>query len=261
MNLLYFGSAGRQLFGAYHAPGTATAGRGAALLCPPWGPEYFVSHGIFRRLAVRLSNVGYHVLRFDYYGTGDSAGERHDGDLATWQDDGSAAIDELKDISGEAAVVVVGVRLGAVIGWRLAVSRPEVRSLVMWDPVISGSDYLLELKASQAEIDRWSLGRRPIGQSADGGEELLGMPLPPAMRSTIGAITPAEYRLPTAARVSIFYSDDLEGKDTLHGALQAGGTPFHAETMTGQTPWRVDESIGTRQVPLSVLERMVEVLH
>jgi pimeloyl-ACP methyl ester carboxylesterase len=257
MTLLFFGDAGRQLFGAYHPPAGQVAVRGAAVLCAPWGPEYFVSHRTFRRLAIRLSEVGYHVLRFDYYGTGDSAGERDEGDLASWQADAALAVEELKDISQESRIALFGVRLGAVVAWRLAREREDVRSVVMWDPVFSGSGYLKELAATQSEVDRWSLSppRRGSGRVS---EELLGTPLSPAMRNSIQSVTPDEFRGTTAARVSIFFSDEQQGTE-LHHALRAAGTPFHTETMFGQTPWREDTLLHG-QVPSAVIERMVEVV-
>ncbi len=257
MNLLFFGDAGRQLFGAYHPPATGANVRGAAVLCPPWGPEYFVSHRTFRRLATRLSEVGYHVLRFDYYGTGDSAGDRHEGDLATWQADALIAVDELRDISQESQISLFGVRLGAVVAWRLARARADVRAVVMWDPVFSGAAYLKELMAAQAEVDRWSLTPpRRRGAVPDG---LLGTPLSPAMRRSIEDVTPMEFHASTGARVSVFFSDQHADNEVLHRTLRAAGTPFHTETMPGQTPWREDTLL-RGQVPNAVLERMVEVV-
>ena len=163
MNLLFFGSTSRPLFGAYHTPPASVAGRGAALLCPPWGQEYLVSHRIFRRLAVRLSESGYHVLRFDYFGTGDSAGEREDGDLGSWQEDAAAAVEELRDMSGFPTVAAFGIRLGAVVAWRLASERLDVNTAVLWDPVVNGTEYVRELLAAQAATDRWSV--TPIRRS------------------------------------------------------------------------------------------------
>lgn len=261
MSLLLFGETGRQLLGAYHAP-SATAGvRGGAVLCPPWGPEYLASHRIYRRLAVRLSESGYHVLRFDYYGTGDSAGAREEGDLETWCADASAAVDELRDMSGCTAITVFGVRLGAVVGWRLTQARSDVHTVVLWDPVVDGRQYVRDLVAAQAEIDRWSLWPRRVRPAADGSLDLLGFPLTPAMRQSVEAVAATEFRKPTNARVQVFYSDVLRpGRDGLHAALRAAGTPFHVEAMPGQTPWREDETVGTGGLPLLVLERMVAVL-
>lgn len=260
MNLLFFGSSGRQLFGAYHTPPVTVPGRGAALLCPPWGQEYLVSHRIFRRLAVRLSESGYHVLRFDYYGTGDSAGDREDGDLTSWQEDAAVALDELRDMSGFASVAVFGIRLGAVVAWRLAMTRKDVHTVVLWDPVVHGKEYVREMIAAQAETDRWSLTPMRRRAAADTVQDLLGFPLTLGMRTTIEAIRPESFAPPATAHVKLFYSDSLPGQDALHDALRATGTPFHAETIRGQTPWREDEGIGAGGLPVLVLERMVEIL-
>ena len=260
MNLLFFGSTSRQLFGAYHTPPATVAGRGAALLCPPWGQEYLVSHRIFRRLAVRLSESGYHVLRFDYYGTGDSAGEREEGDLTSWQDDAAVALEELRDMSGFATVATFGIRLGSVVAWRLASSRSDVHTTVLWDPVVNGTEYVRELNAAQAEIDRWSLTPVRRTASAEGVQDLLGFPLTTAMRHSIEAVGPDTFTQPTKAHVKLFYSDTRPGQEALHEALHAAGTPFHAEIIPGQTPWREDEDIGAGKLPVLVLERMVEIL-
>ena len=258
MNLLFFGSSPRQLLGAYHAPSQDVPAKGAAVLCPPWGPEYVVSHRILRRLATRLSDSGYHVLRFDYYGTGDSAGERVEGDLTTWYDDASAAVDELRDLSGYPTVSVYGIRLGAVIGWRLALRRDDVRSVVMWDPVINGAAYVNELRATQAEIDRWILSPAR-SHTSDGVLEVLGFPLTTTMRGTIEAIRPEEFGQPTGARVTVFYSDESEVQERLQQAFETGRTVSRTETIPGQTPWRDDARIGAGSFPHLAIERMAEL--
>jgi alpha/beta superfamily hydrolase len=258
MNLLFFGSSNRQLFGAYHAPLKAVAARGAALLCPPWGPEYFVSHRVLRRLATRLSDSGYHVLRFDYYGTGDSAGRRTDGDLVSWCDDASIAADELRDMSGYETLATFGIRLGAVIAWRLAQQRSDIHKIVMWDPVVKGARYLSDLVRAQAAIDRWSLERPRSRLSANGTLDLLGCPLTPAMRVSIEGVRPAEFQRPIQAQVTVFNSDSLPERAQLVRALEIGGTGFRLEETSGLT-WREDDAQFTGTLPHAVLERMVEV--
>jgi uncharacterized protein len=260
VNLLYFGASGRQLFGAYHMPPASAPARGAALLCPPWGQEYLVSHRIFRRLAVRLSESGYHVLRFDYYGTGDAAGDRDEGNLDSWLEDAATAAEELRDMSGFSTLAAFGVRLGAAVAWRLATSRTDVHTTVLWDPVVHGRAYMKELQRAQEELDRWRLTPTRRQKSEDGSMELLGFPVTVGMRETIEAISPTTYGAPTRTQVKLFYSEASPQHQELQHALHAAGTPYHAETILGQTPWREDEAIGARGMPVLVLERMVEIL-
>lgn len=263
MTFFFFGSADRQLFGAYHASQTSVPERGAAVLCPPWGPEYIASHRVLRRLATMLSERGYHVLRFDYFGTGDSGGSREDGDMDTWYADAAAAVDELRDMSGIATVTVFGIRLGAAIAWRLAVGRGDVDAVVMWDPVLDGTRYIETLVGAQHEIDRWWLSRRQprhaSNLSAD-AIDLLGFPLTQAMRQSVAVIKADDYRQPTRAHVFVFFSDNDPAAAVLQQTFQAAGTTVVMETMAGQTPWREDEGGVTGQMPFPMLERMVEVV-
>ena len=48
------------------------------VVCPPLGPEYFNSYRSLRHLADRLAENGVSALRFDYDGTGNSAGQDED---------------------------------------------------------------------------------------------------------------------------------------------------------------------------------------
>src|SRR6185503_9888104 len=70
---------------------------------------------------------GLSMLRFDYSGTGSSAGRFEDGTLALWLEEALAILDQLTD--GE--VIVVGSSMGGWIALHLALLRPDrVRALV-----------------------------------------------------------------------------------------------------------------------------------
>jgi len=258
MNLFFFGTTERQLFGAYHAPAAAAPARGAALLCPPWGPEYFAAHRTLRQLASRLATSGFHVLRFDYYGTGDSAGERDEGDLASWVEDAGVALQELQDVSGDSRISVFGMRLGAVAASRLARSRAaQVGTVVLWDPVVDGKAYLRELHSAQKEIDRWSL--TPRSAVSYPPAELLGTPLTPAMTASIERVTLDNFRELGTPRVRVFLSDEQPGNQALCGMLRASGTQLRTETVAGQTPWR-EETLMQGLVPNLAVEWLVEAV-
>jgi len=260
MNLLFFGDSNRQLFGAYHAPSSSSVpARGAMILCPPWGPEYFISHRILRRLAERLSDSGCHVLRFDYFGTGDSAGEREDGDLTSWCEDASLAVDELRDMSGFENVTAIGIRLGAVVGWRLAQQRPDICAVSMWDPVVDGAQYVRELIEAQQEIDRWSLTCAKPRASKARVLNLIGYPLTSAMRSSIEAVETDEFTRPTKSRITLFQSSSSPDRPLLSRALQAASNTVQFELVPEHTSWLENDNFAAGGLPYATVERMVEL--
>ena len=78
MKPIFFGDSKRKLYGVYAPPTGASRRSHAVLLCYPGLQEYGTSHWSFRRLSAMLAREGHHVLRFDYFGTGDSAGNVED---------------------------------------------------------------------------------------------------------------------------------------------------------------------------------------
>src|SRR6476620_8559273 len=93
----FFGDAARQLYGVYHAP-EGRAREAGVVLCNPGPQEYRHTHWAFRKLAGMLARAGFHVLRFDYFATGDSAGRDDEGSLDQWVLDVATAARELTDL-------------------------------------------------------------------------------------------------------------------------------------------------------------------
>jgi pimeloyl-ACP methyl ester carboxylesterase len=133
---LYFGPGDQQLFGVYEPARQGDRASRAAVLCNPVGNEYIHAHRTMRNLASRLSKAGYHVLRFDYYGTGDSAGDSDKGNPDRWCDDIGVAMSELRDMTGATKITLIGLRLGANLAARVSVRDPlQIESLVLWEPL------------------------------------------------------------------------------------------------------------------------------
>lgn len=112
-----------------------------------------------------LARAGIPVLRFDYYGTGDSAGDISEADTGRWIEDTHAAIEELKDTGNVDKVCVVGLRLGALVASYACSTRKDIEQLVLWDPIISGEAYLEELRY---EIKNQISVRRTNFENSDG---------------------------------------------------------------------------------------------
>jgi uncharacterized protein len=136
MIAFYFGDRQRRLFGVYDpAEGNSIAKRGV-VICHPWGNEHIFAYRTLRHLARQLSQEGVHVLRFDYYGTGDSRGATGEGDCESWCRDVETAMDELRDVTGLTKVGLIGLRLGATLATRVAAQHAhQIDALLLWDPV------------------------------------------------------------------------------------------------------------------------------
>ena len=116
----YFGLPDKPLFGCYHEPRFGNSRKCAVVVCQPVGHEYIYSHRALRQLAVRLSDSGFPVLRFDYYGCGDSHGNAEDGEVCQWLEDIANAISEVRYRARVARVCLVGLRIGASLAMMTA---------------------------------------------------------------------------------------------------------------------------------------------
>lgn len=177
-----FGPPGRQLFGIYHPP-TGPDRRTGVVLCYPCVQEYEHVHWPFRKLAAQLARAGFHVMRFDYWGTGDSSGELEDATPAAWRADITSAVQELKELSGVRTVSLVGLRLGASLALQAANELTDVSGVLLWNPVVKGVIHLRELE--QLEEKRRSWSRQPTPREPN---VLLGYPLAPEARRQVEAL-------------------------------------------------------------------------
>jgi uncharacterized protein len=233
MQLLHFGDPQRPLLGVHHP---AVGDRDAAvLLCPPIGHEQVRSHRALRSLARQLASAGFHVLRFDYTGQGDSAGQPQDGDAAQWQRDARIALEELADLSGARRTAVVGLRLGATIA---ASAGLRVDHLLLWDPVVSGRAHLAELDRMHAAmvVDP----QRFVAPRQVAGDDRIGFLMPAAQRASIAALDLLALPRWSAARVSLFASAVRPADAQLRAALVERGL---SATLTS-----VDEDAGWDQL-------------
>lgn len=168
-----FGS-GASLYGVLSKGGEPPSGR-AALICQPIGEESFRTHFIVRKLVERLAARGIPSLRFDYFGSGDSAGESIEATIARWETDIREACAELRARCGAARVTAIGIRLGAtLLSW--VATELEIEKLVLWDPVQSGADHLAKLREMHASYLRSVRFRRNLRKppAIRGGCQLAG---------------------------------------------------------------------------------------
>ena len=231
---LHFGDPAAPLYGVYHAAAGERADT-AVVLCPPAPQQYMVTHWALRRLATLLAESGVPVLRFDYFGTGDSAGASDAGTLATWVANVGEAREAVRALSGAARTALVGYGMGAVVAWRAsrdAEDRP--RDLVLWDPVVHGARHLDELAAAEAAFAVRLLHFPDYG---DPPHDLGGHPFPPVQRAETAGVNLLEEPLPQATRLHLYVSAESPETEALAERLRAGVRRFtHAHVPDAPAP-------------------------
>jgi len=226
MKSLLFGEASRRLYGVYHPP--AGDKQRAILLCHPAMQEYNESYWMFRRLATLLAAEGHHVLRFDYFGTGNSDGDSDHASPESAVSDVQTAAEALLALSGVSELSLVGLRLGAAYA-ALACSRGlSCQKLVLWEPVIVGTTYVSDLE----ELDtRHNLLLLHAARTRGRRDEILGFPFSRAVRSATEAIDLTRVPL-KSTRVAVFTSAEHAEHRALCDVWTRAGVPTVLRTVS-----------------------------
>jgi alpha/beta superfamily hydrolase len=252
VNPLFFGESGRQLFGMHHPPLARHAAPRSIVLCPTLGQEGIRAHRAFRQLATQLARLGHHALRFDYHGTGDSAGDAEGATLDGWTTDVAAAVSELQDMGGPADVALVGLRFGAVLATRAAASVP-VRELVLWDPVMAGDAYVDDLD----RIIGATTPARAAVTSATGAVGLGGIHVSPPLLAGIRDARLATLPVPRASRVRVQTSREDAAAAALADAWRASGLRCDHAVVPMASGWDDAEAFGGVLLPQQAIAALV----
>jgi len=197
---IWFGSEERPLFGWLHTPAGARA-LGGVVVCPTLGVEAMSAHRAMRELAYGLEQAGYLVLRFDYEGTGDSAGEETDeGLVAAWESSIEAAIALVRQTGAE-RVGLVGFRIGGTLAGSVLQRTAGVDALVLWDPSASGRSFIREQQALKA-MSIGDTSTEGVPELTDGAVEILGSVLSRSVVDALGGIELGDPPGPLAPRRS-----------------------------------------------------------
>jgi uncharacterized protein len=281
MNPFFFGNAVRALYGTYHPPqaraGSDLRGAGGVVLCGPFGVEYMRSHRAFRQLTTLLARAGLHVLRFDYGGTGDSAGEGQDQRLEDWVGDVRTAVEELRETAGIDEVSVVGLRLGAILAVEAA-RTPDtdgpggagipVRHLVLWDPVAEGDAWLREILGGADGVARTaalfdSPGAHAPEGPGNGGEAWVGVSGFPLSRDIFEALRGRVLEgkgLSRGLPVDVVVSADREDYAALNHRLNASGAASSLHVVPSEGNWAEGDAFGSALLPQGIIQALVALL-
>ena len=255
---LFFGPSQRPLFGAYH-PAAQRGDRGV-VLCNPWGEEYLCAHPSLGLLARQLAGAGNHVLRFDYGGTGDSGGMATEGTLKTWRDDLEWALDEIRDLGDVRKIAIVGLRLGGTLAALAAAERKDVDRLVLWDPVVDGSDYVRELLHDPEKVTHSSAHADLARREGREVPEIGGFALTPAMRRGLEEIDGSSFTGPLPATLLVSIHRSAAALRPIVDRLGDCASSLRTEITEDPTIWLGTEEFGAGGMSVNAVRVITEWL-
>lgn len=185
---LWLGAGEQRLYAALHRS-KASSPRLGLVLAPPLLHEQPRSRRLLTELATAFSEAGVPCLRFDYFGTGDSAGAGEQLEFATMRRDLQHAAQALMVGGGVERIGVLAVRGAALPVFSWIRDGGTANLLVLWEPIVDGQGWLAELETRDA-IERRSPKRYSIAAGAQPGVsgddlQLMGYPVSAQLRRDI----------------------------------------------------------------------------
>jgi len=190
-----------------------------------------------------LAADGFHVLRFDYRGYGDSDGEFEDHTIEDHLADTARALSEVEERSNLECGLLCGLRLGATLAAITACRNNRNPSLVLWEPVISGSEYVSEMLKASAFVTRGAQTADELENDIEKGKEVVvrGHILTKGMLRSLKAVNLLESPLPGSGPVMLAYfcsgsQNTPPALLELHRKYAAGGD-INLKPIRGRAPW------------------------
>lgn len=252
----FFGKGEGRRYGVYDEPRADVPGSPAVLVCYPIAGEYMRAHRACRQLANLLTRRGAHVMRFDYFGTGDSPGRSEDGNLETWENDIRSATDELIALSRMEKVRVVGLRLGASLALRVGSDDPRVERVVMWDPIVDGRRYAEELEEKHLAEQRGRGGSDRV----DGTIGVNGFGLSRQVRDQLRTMDLTRHPLNGAPGVRMVVSSERPEWAAMEALLSDRGPHTGYEVVPSDGDWGEADEFGSALIPQQIITSVVERL-
>lgn len=239
------------------------------LLCNPFGQESIRAHRVYRVLGDRLAAAGYDVLRFDYYASGDSAG-----DDAEWNLDGAvadtiAAARELLRRSGASKLSLIGLRLGGNIAALASAGMDHHPAhLILLEPLTDGAQYMQDLERSNADTMAGMFGSRwridPTLRAfnlPDGATEVLGFSLGTAARAQIARRIDAGQAWPGKARHTFVLARDVGAFEAWVAHRDSTASPnIRVAPSDSDIDWATNSALNTAIVPRTLIDHALSAL-
>jgi hypothetical protein len=143
----------------------------------------------------------------------------------------------------------------------VAARRPKkVEALALWDPVVSGREYLDEVVMDEKRHLR-KCGTYQPRTGPGAGHEVRGFPLTDRLANDIADIELVPMIPTLPERMYVVVSRALDSHSSLREALAARpGSTDAFEQIDSPAAWLNHQNLGAGAIPVKVLERLVRLV-
>ncbi len=208
-----FTNHGQQLVGMIHAP-EGTCPCPAVLFHHGFTGNRIEAHFLFVKMARRLAAAGFLAMRFDFRGSGESAGDFREMTIPGEIDDAKAALAWLRGhpMVDPDRVTLLGLSMGGAVASVVAGEDERIVALVLWSALSDPADVVRRSAEGSGSMPS------PLGLQPDGGFDIGGHLLGLEFLTTIEQARPLdslmEFRRPALI---------------LHGSADEVIPPSHAD--------------------------------
>jgi len=257
IELFYFGTLNKKLFGCYHKPQSQQISNCGIVLCYPMADEYIRFHRAYLLLAQRLSRAGFPTMRFDYYGCGDSNGSCEQGELNRWRSDIKNAILELEQRCQLDRICLVGLRLGGTLSAMVGAESNEIDCMVLCDPIISGRAHIEELKRLHKKMLQNAQVIPHDQELNENGSEVLGFPLTNSLLKDIESVELFKIKRKPANKMLIIESNENNLTKGFIAQLSKLDCLVNYELIPIPNLWDWIEDVTKIQLPHQIMQAVV----
>lgn len=257
MESLYFGESNKKLYGVYHEAEKHNSKNTGIVLCYPFGEEYLRTHRTLKILSDQLSSNGYEVLRFDYYGTGDSYGSLdNEIDLDVWVENIKTAVDELREGANVKSIILMGVLLGANLVLALQEKYSLVEKLIIWNPILDGKNYL---NLNYKLFHNWIKGSF-IKKSLIDKNEIFGVIVPNKLKEDILSINLKNIKFSKKSDILLIEGNEYNIPDLYIDELKGKSLNMMHITVQDNDFWVKKSNQANDGIPVNALKTIISTI-
>ncbi|VAW60310.1 hypothetical protein MNBD_GAMMA08-2365, partial [hydrothermal vent metagenome] len=169
--------------------------------------------------------------------------------------------DELRSISGQNNVTAVGLRLGASLAL-MASESAKLKKIILWDPVVSGENYLQNIKQLHQQLldnkNSWFMS--PLHANESAKNEWVGYQYSDTFLTSLTHLNLISQSLPKRLRVKLLSTQSSAELNSLNEKYTTEIKNFSHFEIEDVGDWENIMKIDSALLPHGVIKKIVEEL-